>query len=455
MPFIGIDLGTSFIKGALLDTRTLRPMHVVRIPFPEPIAGMNPLFREFDPGPIVAAARSILEQIAPLADGCEGILWSTQMHGLVLCTPRGEARSNLVTWTDQRVTLPHPSGRGSYFDELVSRITPDERRQLGGMELRPGLPVGSLFHMAENKQLPGGEIYAASLADFVVSHLGGQPPVTELSNGQAHGAMNIETGAWHGGVIEKLGLGGVKWPRIVPHGSVVGHVKIAGRDLPMFTPVGDFQCAMVGSLLQPGELSLNISTGSQVSLLRPTLEYGPFQTRPFFDGRFLVTITTIPAGRALNGLVKLVTEMGGGADPWAYIISAAEKASDPAMRVSLSFFASAMGDRGGIADLREEEMTVGHLFRAAFRNMAENYAACAARLSPTREWGSLVFSGGLVNKIDLLRRFICDRFGNPPHRFAPHAEDAMIGLLALGLAWSGHAGSVEDAVARIGESFRN
>ena len=67
--------------------------------------------------------------------------------------------------------------------------------------------------------------------------------------------------------------------------------------------------AILGALLQRDELSLNISTGSQVSLLKPKVEFGNFQTRPFFDGRFSITITHIPAGRALNALVKLLSEL--------------------------------------------------------------------------------------------------------------------------------------------------
>jgi hypothetical protein len=94
--------------------------------------------------------------------------------------------------------------------------------------------------------------------------------------------------------------------------------------VPCYTPIGDYQCAMVGALLQYGELSLNISTGSQVSLLKPQAEFGNYQTRPFFDGRFLATITHIPAGRSLNLLVKLFSKLAESqkielADPWPYI----------------------------------------------------------------------------------------------------------------------------------------
>jgi hypothetical protein len=48
-------------------------------------------------------------------------------------------------------------------------------------------------------------------------------------------------------------------------------------------------------------------------------------------------------------------------------------------------------------------------------------------------------------KTPLLRRLICDRLGQP-HRLASTEEDTMLGLLLLGLAFSGRCASVTDAI---------
>jgi len=225
-----------------------------------------------------------------------------------------------------------------------------------------------------------------------------------------------------------------------------------------YTPVGDAQCALVGALLQEGELSLNISTGSQISLLKPQLEFGDFTTRPFFDHRYLATITHIPAGHALALLVKLFSELAEAqglklADPWPYISQAAARAGQTQVRANIAFFYSACGDQGEFTHLREEELTVGHIFRAAFQNMADNYQACALRLSPDQAWQGLVFSGGLVQKMDVLRALICDRF-QVGYRLSPSAEDTLLGLLALALAFTGRAGSVAQAITILRESYQ-
>ena len=54
--------------------------------------------------------------------------------------------------------------------------------------------------------------------------------------------------------------------------------------------------------------------------------------------------------------------------------------------------------------------------------------------------------------MDLLRQLICDRFG-VPYRFCPVAEDAMLGLLVLGLAFTGRAGSIDAATRQVRDSY--
>ena len=283
--------------------------------------------------------------------------------------------------------------------------------------------------------------------------------MTETTHAMSHGALNLETLDWHHGVLSNLGLADLRWPKIQPHGTMVGKLEMGGRSIPCYTPVGDYQCALVGALLRYGELSLNISTGSQVSLLKSHAVFGDFQTRPFFDGRFLIGITHIPAGRSLNLLVRLLTELAEGqkieiSDPWPYIIQAAAEAENKDLHVNLAFFNSSCGDHGEISNIREEELSVGHLFRAAFQNMADNYYASALRLSPKKEWTNLVFSGGLAQKIPVLREMILNKF-QVGYRICPTSEDTLLGLLALALVFSGRSGSVSEATELLSKNYKD
>ena len=226
---------------------------------------------------------------------------------MVLTDEAGKIRSPCLTWRDQRATMPHPSGAGTYFDVMASRISPADLAQLGN-ELRPGTPSSFLFWMAEQGRLDP-DLIPVSIPDFVLCQLTGCSPGVESSNGMAYGLLNLETMDWHREVIESLGLSRLRWPTVRKHGEMLGRISAGGRSIPCYTPVGDYQCALLGALLEVGELSLNVSTGSQVSRLTEGLALGDYQTRPFFGGKFLNTFTHIPAGRALDVLVSLVNEL--------------------------------------------------------------------------------------------------------------------------------------------------
>lgn len=449
MHFIAIDLGSSFIKGAVLDLDARTFTHVRRAPFPAPVAGLPSLRYEVDPRQVVAATRALLDDLAHDAPDCAGIVICGQMHGLVLADARGEPASNAITWRDQRALGPHPTG-GTLFEQLQRRVGPEDRQRLGN-ELRPGLPLCALFAMAELGQLPAGAT-AAALPEFVLAQLCGAPPRSEPTMAAAQGALDLAARDWHRRLLEALGLGNLAWPAIADIRTPVGEALVGGRRVPCYPAIGDQQCALLGAALQPGELSLNISTGSQVSLLRPALAFGDYQVRPFFDGAWLNTITHIPAGRSLELLVTLLCELAETQgvhvpDRWGAVARAVEATPTTDLTIDLAFFASAMGDRGAIGNIHEGNLSVGHLFRAAFERMAASYALCARRLSPEAGWSRLVFSGGLAQNLPSLRESVVRQLG-APHRVCSTTEDALQGLLALALVCSGRAESLAEAVGQ-------
>src|SRR5215213_7339886 len=459
MRYLAIDLGSSFIKGAVLDLDARSFAHVRRAPFPAPIAGLPPLHFEIEPRQIVDATRALIENLAHEAPDCAGMVICSQMHSLLLMDARGEPVSNAITWRDQRALEPHPDG-GTVFEQLERRISPEDRQRLGN-ELRPGLPLCALFWLAEMGQLPAGAT-AAALPDFVLAQLCGAPPATEPTNAAAQGMLDLAARDWHRPLLEALGLGRLGLPAIHDLREAVGEISgiptqegVGARRLPCYPAIGDQQCALLGAALAPGELSLNIATGSQVSLIRRALAFGDYQVRPFFDGGWLNTITHIPAGRSLELLVTLLCELPASQgihvpDPWGAIARAVDATPETDLAINLAFFASALGDRGAIGNIHERNLTVGHLFRAAFERMAATYATCARRLAPDDDWQQLVFSGGLAQNITALRASIVRQF-SARHRVCVTPEDALQGLLTLALVCSGKAASLTQAIVNVSE----
>jgi sugar (pentulose or hexulose) kinase len=448
MSFIGIDLGTTFLKAAVLNLRTRCLEQVRRTPFPNRCANPNPLLWEFDAFAIVNAVSSLLEEIAPYAPDCEGVVMSSQMHGLVLTDDAGAPQSPCVNWRDRRALTPDPKRQGScYFDEIMRRVDARQRRQLGN-ELQPERPVCTLFWLAEQGKLRPG-LTPVSMPDFVIARLCQAAPGVEATHAGGYGALNLETMDWHRDVIEELGLGNLKWPRIRSFGERAGHLQVGTRRVPCYAPLGDYQCSMAGVLLGADEISLNISTGAQVSRRTRRLSLGEYQSRPFFDGEFLNTFSYPPGGRALDVLVDLLLELPAAqhvkvADPWGYLAQAAEQAAATDLKVNLDLFCGTAESRGTISNIRDDNFSAGHLFRAALNDLAERYHDCAQRLYPDGGWKNVVFSGGVASHLKVLRDIVQKRFGTG-YRLPPLPEDALFGLLILALVLSGQAPSVNQA----------
>ena len=451
MSFIGLDLGTSFIKAAVLDLDSVTLGHVRRVPFPEPIRGLAPTRVEFDPDAILSAVQEVLSGMSEHWGSCEGILMCTQMSCLIFIDNSGKVRSNCIGWRDQRAVEQHPSKHGTYHDVLLQRIGDKEKRELGN-ELPAGAPISFLFWFAEQNKLEKNLI-PASLSEFVISTLCGSRPMVESTTAMSYELLKLSAMQWHHDVIHELGLGELQWPAIVPHGEIVGYMTLGNKPVPCYTAVGDYQCALAGALLDETELSLNISTGSQASRLTSKLSLGNYQTRPFFDGKFTNVLSHLPAGRSLNVLLQLITEFAefqtsSSKDPWEYIVQSVDASPVSDLRVDLGFFPGPCGNQGGITNIRESNLSVGSLFKAAFENMAENYSTCAKRVWPDQSWSNLVFSGGVARKLKLLRGMI-ERKLQTSSRLCPLEEDSLLGLTALALFFSGRTKSVEAAMSTL------
>ena len=166
-----------------------------------------------------------------------------------------------------------------------------------------------------------------------------------------------------------------------------------------------------------------------------TAEFRPAdcQTRPWFDGQFLTTITHIPAGHSLTVLEALLTELPRLAgvkieNSWQFIQQAVESSTGDGLSCDLSFFASAMGCDGRISGITTENLTVGNLVHAAFEFMADGYLTCSRRLSPEPTWDQLAISGGLVQSFASLRKKIEARFPLPIRDVAEQ-EETLMGLM--------------------------
>ncbi len=428
MKCFGLDLGSSTIKGAVLDLATRQVEAKVSEPFPEPIAGLPDRFFEVAPDRVVDAVERVVTQLLETEPDVTAIFSCGQMGGVILTDPStGRPLTNYLSWRDQRTLADHPRG-GNFLDEMQRRWSRNEFVELGS-ELKPGSATSLLFWLSEHGLLPNGAV-PSGLGDFVFANLCRTVPQMEPT--QAIGLLDLPRGTWHHAAFTPLGLDRLAWPALADVSRPLGTWNIGGHRLQCYPVLGDQQCALRGSGLQVGDLSLNISTGGQVSRLTDTLELGNYQSRAFFDGRYLNTITHLPAGRSLNVLLRLLTELARTEDielhdPWGSINQTLAPSDGGGLACDLAFFSGPMGDTGSISGITVDNLTIGNLFHAAFVNLADNFAQCAERVFPQRDWQRIVLSGGLTQGVPRLREMIQSRLAGPVNESIA-TEETLLGL---------------------------
>lgn len=474
MQCLGLDIGSSSIKGAVLDLGSGEVHSVVKESFPDPLPGLPTGRFEIDPTEVVTRTRRVISQLLALAPQANSLFLCGQMGGVVVVGPDNRPITNYLSWRDQRTLAPHGRG-GNTLDEIQRRLgqlrawdnEPSKLLPLHllGNELKPGSATSLLFWWQQQAPLPSG-VRPSTIGDFVISQLSGSLPRMERT--QAIGLVDLSRNTWNPDAFRALDLAHLDWGELAAAEDPVAHCVIDGRQLAIYPTLGDQQCALRGAGLKLGDLSINVSTGSQVSCVTREFTPGPYQSRCFFHGTYLNTITHLPAGRSLNALVDLITEWPGRSEwepgasakgqdasvsdfefppaaqpsslnppplppsPWPYIAQAAAAAPDGAggLKCSLSFFDGPLGREGQLNGITTENLTLGHLFRAAFESMAETYARLARVLWPSGDWQRVVLSGGLTQSVPVLRELIERHFpGQVVESVA--AEETLLGLLAV------------------------
>ncbi|HWB11413.1 MAG TPA: FGGY family carbohydrate kinase [Pirellulales bacterium] len=432
MKCLGIDIGSTSIKGAVLDLPRRSVGNLMTCEFPAPLTGLPAGWIEIDPRAVCEAVRRMLSALIEAAPEADRLYCTGQMGGLILVDDEGQSLGNFISWRDQRTLAPASSGE-PLLDELRGRW-----EQAGvfvglGRELPPGATTALLAWLRQHERLPSLAM-PTTIADFVLGRLIGKPIPMHVT--QAVGMLDLPITDWHHEALELAGLNELRLPSLARREEPVGDLSLAGRRLQVFGSYGDQQCALRGVGLQRDELSLNISTGSQVSRRSAEFLPGPYLTRKYFFGDYLNTVTHLPAGRSLNTLVDLLTELARAEgialrDPWKTIHRATMAVETTDLSVDLAFFRGPLGSHGRIDGITTENLSVGHLFHAAFRAMADNYARVAGGFGRA-DWKAVVLSGGLTQSAPRLRQVLDQRFPVPTRESA--GEETLLGLLDIALS---------------------
>lgn len=444
MKCLGIDIGSTSIKGAVLDLEQRTVGATISRPFPTPLLDQPAGWVEIAPAAIESAVASVLASLIERAPDAQQLYCSGQMGGLILVNEQGKPLSNYISWRDQRTLAADPNGR-CCLDNIRDRWESTDIFAAVGRELQPGSTLALLAWLNDRECL-SAEAIPTTVGDFALGRLCGSAGPMHVT--QTLGMLDLSTSTWHRDAFAVVGLERSRLPVLSQEESSVGVCEIAGHKLTVFGSYGDQQCALRGAGLQGDDLSLNISTGSQVSRRVKQFQPGDYQSRKYFFGDWLNTVTHLPAGRSLNVLVDLLTGLSRAEGialqhPWQTIVRAASEVSSSDLQIDLTFFPGPLGTTGSLTGITTENLTVGHLFHAAFRAMADNYARVATRFG-TPPWREVVLSGGLTQSVPLLREFLQEQFPVPLRESAN--EETLLGLLDIAAVNAGLASSTSGRI---------
>ena len=446
-------MGSSFTKAAVFDTETCRTVRRTVFPAGRRLPDPDPKRFELPAAGLADAVKDIIDGALLKAGALDGILLSTQMHGFVY--RYGNAPDLYVSWQDSRCTNPMP-GRSESFLEFLGKLIPPGLLTPCGVSLKPSLGLCNLYAMLHGSPpVPGGgELY--TLGSYVIAALTGRN-VCHLSNAAPLGLADVRARSWNRTLLSALGLQAVRLPEIAPADfEPCGFYETRGIRIPVYPDFGDQQTAVLGCMAEPEDIIVNIATASQIAVTADRFVPGAYEIRPYFERRYLKTISNLPGGRNLDVLIRLLREAAericgkpvSAKQAWDAVLGGFEQDSK-GLAVDPGFYATPANlDGGSISRIRPENLGIGPLFSAAFESMARCYRDSVRALTgPDGPRGGLVFSGGVSWKTPQLLR-ITGRETGLPYRLSSMPDEVFAGLFRAGLVCSGEIGGLSEQPER-------
>jgi len=213
--FIGLDLGTSGLKGVVIDdAQALRAEATAPLSVARPHDGWS----EQNPADWIGAAEAVMDSLAaqvPLA-AVRGIGLSGQMHGATLLDAADEVIRPCILWNDTRA-----------WEEAAELDGDPMFRRLTGNIVFPGFTAPKLLWVERHEPAAFARVAKVLLPkDYLRLWLTGEH-VAEMSD--AAGTSWLDTGArdWHDDLLAATHLGRGHMPRLVEGSAVSGTLRPA------------------------------------------------------------------------------------------------------------------------------------------------------------------------------------------------------------------------------------
>ncbi len=275
---IGIDIGTTSICGVVLDTDTGKVVKSRTEMSNAFIPTENAWEKIQDTEKVISLAVEILESFADYPAVVIGL--TGQMHGIVYVNTEGKAVSPLYTWQDGRGSLPY---QGTTYAEYLGSFA--------------GYGNVTDFYNKVNGLRPAEAVGYCTIMDYLGMVLCGlKKPCIHTTNAASLGCFDIETKGFTYEVTADVS----------DSFDILGEYK----GIPVSVAIGDNQASVFSTLADEKDILINVGTGSQVSVVSDSIKTGEnIETRPYFDGKYLIVGAALCGGRAYSMLKDFYKEL--------------------------------------------------------------------------------------------------------------------------------------------------
>ncbi|HIU75515.1 MAG TPA: hypothetical protein IAC62_06515 [Candidatus Pelethocola excrementipullorum] len=450
MKYIGIDLGSSFIKAVFLDLDEGKVIAYRKHPTPRKEKNQNVNVFEIRASHIVDTVQALIDEFTSTYKDVEGVILSTQMHGFVYSVPNREDR--YVSWQDMRCLDRMPQKDDSYLEWLQKEISP-EQMERNGVYLKPSLGMCNLYTLLEeDEEMPrDGTLY--TLGSYIIHSLTGNN-VCHISNAAPLGIVDVASRCWDRKLLKELRMSNIKLPRLAQNDyEVCGTYNSNGCHLKVHPDYGDMQIAALGSQIGVGDIVVNVATAAQV--IRYTKEFYPgiYEIRPYLEDSYLYTISNMPSGRNLDVLVNFFREIvldltGEEVDAqivWKHIHEGRLHDGE-GLKVETGFYKNPFFSEGGaIYGITQNNMHIDTICHAAIVDMSNVYWHYIQRLGEAPESiKRIICAGGVSWKTPELCQAIAEISGKKC-QLSPIIDEALSGLYQVSLVCSGICNSIDES----------
>ncbi len=269
MNYIGIDLGTSSVKG-LLMSETLEVVCTYSLDYPNYINSDG--WSEQNPEDWYEQSKLVIEYLIQKSDKqIKSISFSGQMHGLVILDENDKIIRNAILWNDQRTT--------SQCQYLNTEIGTENLINWTGNIALTGFTAPKILWLKESEPDNFSKIHKIMLPKDYLAYCLSGVFATDFSDASGTLYLDVENKCWSENMLSVLNISEEQLPHLYNSYDVIGQLNAdfkkqinIGYDIEIVIGGGDQAVSAIGTgTVNVGDIS--ISLGTSGALFAPLKQY--------------------------------------------------------------------------------------------------------------------------------------------------------------------------------------